>query len=160
MRASTLAILPSLRWLWALPLTLCALPLWCGAWVAQRITHRLEYAQGVQKPIYNSNHAVVQVFTTQSAIIFIAYSPIIAWLLKHHPFGEMQAVAVGCCVLAQDATMLERTLPHELVHVEQALRWGPVFPLAYASCSAWAYATGRCAYADNYFEKQAQRCDA
>jgi hypothetical protein len=138
-------ILRLLQWLWALPLTLCALPLWCLVWL--------------QRPFYPSNHAVVQVFTAQAAIVFIAHSPAIAWLLRHHPFGEMQAVAIGCCVLAQDAQMLERTLPHELVHVKQALHWGPLFPLAYAACSAWAYSKGRCAYADNYFEKQAQLCD-
>lgn len=140
-----LFILRPLQSLWALPLTLCALPLWCLVWL--------------QKPFYPSNHAVVQVFTTPAAIIFVAYSPTIAWLMRHHPLGEMQAVAVGCCVLAQDAQMLERTLAHELVHVQQALHWGPLFPLAYAACSVWAYATGRCIYADNYFEKQAQRCD-
>jgi hypothetical protein len=140
-----LPILRLLQCLWALPLTLCALPLWCLV--------------KLQKPFYPSNRAVVQVFTAQTAIVFIAYSPAIAWLLRHHPFGEMQAIAIGCCVLAQDAQMLERTLPHELVHVQQALQWGPLFPLAYAACSAWAYCKGRCAYADNYFEKQAQRCD-
>jgi hypothetical protein len=153
----------TLQWLWALPLTLCALPLWCAVWCAARAvqwrSNRLVPYQAVPKPFYKPNHAVVQVFTTPAAIVFVAYSPAIAWLLRHHPFGEMQAVAVGCCVLAQDAQMLERTLPHELVHVQQALHWGPLFPLAYAACSVWAYATGRCVYADNYFEKQAQRCD-
>lgn len=67
----------------------------------------------------------------------------------------MDAVAIGCCVFARDAAALERTLPHELVHVHQALQWGPLFPLAYVLCSVWAWARGGCAYADNYFERQA-----
>ncbi len=150
-------ILPTLRWLWALPLTLCAAPLWLGTWCAAKLATRR--SKTLQSNLYPSNQAVVQIFTAQSAIVFVAYSPTIAWLLRHHPFGEMQAVAVGCCVLAQNAQMLERTLAHELVHVQQALHWGPFFPLAYAACSVWAYSKGRCAYADNYFEKQAQRCD-
>lgn len=67
----------------------------------------------------------------------------------------MDAVAIGCCVFARDAAALERTLPHELVHVHQALQWGALFPLAYVLCSVWAWARGGCAYADNYFERQA-----
>jgi hypothetical protein len=32
-----------------------------------------------------------------------------------------------------------------------------LFPLAYILCSAWAAAHGHSAYADNYFEQQANR---
>jgi hypothetical protein len=124
-------------WLWALPLTLCGLPLWIGM------------------RIFKSNKALAQLNIAEEAPVFVAYGAPAAWLLKHHPYGEMDAVAVGCCVFARDAQALRRTLAHELVHVEQALRWGALFPLAYILCSAWAAAQGRSAYADNYFERQA-----
>jgi hypothetical protein len=145
LRLSTRAALRTALWLWALPLTLCGLPLW--------LLMRLQmWFQG--RP-YKKNTVVAQSNIAQAAIVFVAFGEPAAWLLKHHPFGEMDAMAIGCCVFARDAAALARTLPHELVHVEQALRWGVLFPLAYGLCSAWAWAHGRCAYADNYFERQA-----
>ncbi len=134
-----------LLWLWALPLTLCGMCLWVGV--------RLEQL------IFKSKHAKAYVITAQPATVLIAHSPSLHWLLQHHPFGPMDAMAIGCCVVARDAATLQGTLAHELVHVQQALHWGPLFPLAYAACSAWAFATGGCAYADNAFERQAQRAD-
>jgi hypothetical protein len=124
-------------WLWALPLTLCGLPLWLGM------------------RIFKPNRALVQLNIAGAAPVFVAHGAPVAWLLKHHPYGEMDAMAVGSCVFARDAQALRRTLPHELVHVEQALHWGLFFPLAYILCSAWSAAHGRNAYADNYFERQA-----
>jgi hypothetical protein len=126
-------------WLWALPLTLCGLPLWFGM------------------RIFNSKMALAQLNIAGAAPVFVAYGAPVAWLLKHHPYGEMDAMAIGSCVFARDAQALRRTLQHELVHVEQALRWGLFFPLAYLLCSAWAAAQGRNAYADNYFERQANK---
>ncbi len=126
-------------WLWALPLTLCALPLWLGM------------------RFFKPNKALAQLNIAGAAPVFVAYGAPAAWLLKHHPYGEMDAMAVGSCVFARDAQALQRTLQHELVHVEQALHWGALFPLAYILCSAWSAAHGRNAYADNYFERQANK---
>lgn len=128
-----------LQWLWALPLTLLGLAFWSHAF------------------FYKQKYAQAHIWWAQAAPVFVAHSPLIAWCLKRHPWGEMQAVALGCCVLAQDAALLRHTWPHEAVHVQQALRWGPLFPLAYAACSVWAFAQGRCIYADNYFERQANK---
>jgi hypothetical protein len=141
LRQSPRVALRTGMWLWALPLTLCGLPLWLWMRLAGRL--------------YKQNTAVAQSNKAQEAIVFIAHGAPVSWLLKHHPFGEMDAMAIGCCVFARDAAALARTLPHELVHVQQALRWGVLFPLAYGLCSVWAWAHGRCAYADNYFERQA-----
>jgi hypothetical protein len=141
LRLSPRVALRAALWLWALPLTLCGLPLW----LVMRLQGRF----------YQQNTALAQSNIAQTAIIFVAHGEPAAWLLKHHPFGEMDAMAIGCCVFARDAAALARTLPHELVHVQQALRWGVLFPLAYLLCSAWAWSHGRCAYADNYFERQA-----
>jgi hypothetical protein len=140
-RHSPRAVLRTAQWLWTLPLTLCGLPLWLFMRLAGHF--------------YKHNRPLAQWNIARAAIVFIAYGAPAAWLLKHHPYGEMDAVAIGCCVFARDAATLERTLPHELVHVQQALVWGIFFPLAYILCSAWAWAHGRCAYADNYFERQA-----
>jgi hypothetical protein len=128
-------------WLWCLPLTLVGLPLWQHArW-------------------YKPKQALAVVFIAQYAPVFVAHSPFIAWLLHHHPFGPMQAMAMGSCVLARDARTLQQCMAHELVHVEQALRWGPLFPLAYACSSAGAWRRGECPYAGNRFEREAFAAD-
>ncbi len=132
-------------WLWALPLTLCGLPLWCLMHVQQRRTG--------QKYVYNTT--VAHIKQAQAAIVFIAYGNTAKWLLQRHPFGEMEAMAIGCCVFAQDRACLDRTLAHELVHVQQALHWGPFFPGAYALNSVWQKCCGHCPYTNNYFELQA-----
>jgi hypothetical protein len=137
-------ILRTLQWLWPLPLTLLGLPLWLWMWCSARIS--------------TSNWAVAQLNKAQEAPVFIAYGQPASWLLAHHPFGEMDAMAIGSCVFARDAQALQRTLVHELVHVRQALQWGALFPLAYGLCSAWACMLGRCPYAGNYFEVQANLC--
>jgi hypothetical protein len=136
-RSALRTIARAALWLWALPLTLCGLPLW----LCMRI--------------FKPNRALAQLNIAGAAPVFIAYGAPAAWLLKHHFYGEMDAMAVGCCVFARDAEALQRTMAHELVHVEQAMHWGLLFPLAYIVCSAWAAATGRHVYADNYFERQA-----
>lgn len=131
----------SLQWLWALPLTLCGLPLWCCAFTLQRFKGKNNHFSDVEYKEY--------------AILFVAYGACIAWFLKRHPWGDMQAIAIGCCIFARDAQAMQRCGAHERAHVRQALRWGVLFPLAYAACSGWAWYCGRCPYADNYFERQA-----
>jgi hypothetical protein len=134
-----------LLWLWALPLTLCGLLVWL--WVC------------FEQAFFKQHSAQAQVFTAQPATVFVAHSSSLNWLLRHHPLGPMDAMAIGCCVLARDAPTLQRTLAHELVHVRQAMQWGPLFPLAYCASSAWAWARGRCPYAGNVFEIQAHLSD-
>jgi hypothetical protein len=128
-------------WLWCLPLTLLGLPLWLHA------------------RFYKQKTAIAGVFIAQAAPVLIAYSPLINWLLMHHPFGPMQAMAIGSCVLARDASTLQQCMAHELVHVQQALRWGPLFPLAYVCSSARAWLRGECLYAGNRFEREAFAAD-
>ena len=73
-----------------------------------------------------------------------------------HPMGNMQAAALGCCILAQDAEALQRCWAHERVHVAQAMRWGVFFPLAYILAGMRAYSSGACRYMDNPFEREAE----
>jgi hypothetical protein len=134
-------------WLWALPLTLCGLPLWLLMRVWQ-------LGEGRKAP---PNKVVAHINRAQAATVFVAYGAPARWLLQHHFFGEMDAMAVGCCIFAQDDAALQRTMAHELVHVEQALHWGPLFPLAYVACAVWQKCQGQCPYTNNYFERQANR---
>ncbi len=128
-----------LLWFWALPLTVLGLPLFALA-MAQRKNQ-------------------TSVLRTQHGIVFTAHSNLIAKVLQWHPLGRMEAIAIGCCVLARDSQALTKHLAHELVHVRQALRWGVFFPFAYSASSVWQVLHGRCAYADNYFERQANAVD-
>src|SRR5690606_41313754 len=65
------------------------------------------------------------------------------------------AMAVGHVVPAVDQGALDCSRRHERVHVEQAERWGPLFPLAYAGASLAALLRGQDPYHDNAFEREA-----
>jgi hypothetical protein len=138
-RRQLLRVLALTQLLWALPLSLLGLPFWLLARWQQPAQARVQWVgrSGKLVPVLS------------------AYSPSVAWLLKRHPFGAMQAVALGCVVLARDAQALRTCMPHECVHVRQAMRWGPLFPLAYGLASALALWRGGCPYADNVFEREA-----
>ncbi len=81
------------------------------------------------------------------------------FMLNHHPFGAMNAMALGHVVIAAHDGLSSRVLVHELAHVRQAARWGIVFPFAYLASSAWAAIRGRDAYWHNRFEIAARRAE-
>jgi hypothetical protein len=66
-----------------------------------------------------------------------------------------RAITFGHVVLCVDE-LDPRTLEHELVHVRQYERWGPLFLLAYPVASLGAIASGGRAYHDNRFEVEAR----
>jgi hypothetical protein len=66
-------------------------------------------------------------------------------------------MTLGHVVLGTDQAALEQTRAHELAHVRQAERWGPLFLPAYLAASAWAWLAGRHYYRDNWFERDARR---
>lgn len=80
-------------------------------------------------------------------------------LLRRHPFGAMNAMAIGHIVIASRDGLSSRVLVHELAHVSQAARWGPLFPFAYLASSAWAALRGKDAYWHNRFEVAARRAE-
>ena len=80
-------------------------------------------------------------------------------LLAHHPFGPMAAMAIGHIIIARRHGLTPHILRHELTHVRQAARWGPLFPLAYLAASAWALLQGRQAYWHNHFEIAARKAE-
>jgi hypothetical protein len=77
-------------------------------------------------------------------------------LLRSTPI-RAQAMTLGHVVIGRDQASLERSRGHELVHVRQVERWGPLFFPAYLAASAWAWLCGRHYYRDNCFEREARQ---
>jgi hypothetical protein len=89
----------------------------------------------------------------------VASGPVADYLLEHHPFGPMCAMAVGHIVIAERRGLTPQVLTHELAHVRQAAVWGFVFPLAYLIASGWAVLHGQDAYWHNVFEVAARKAE-
>lgn len=84
------------------------------------------------------------------------YGGAAAWFLRHAPLvGNAMAMTLGHVVLGQTAAGLELARRHELVHVRQYERWGPLFLPLYALLSLWMWWQGRDPYRDNPFEREA-----
>ena len=73
---------------------------------------------------------------------------------------RFSAITLGHVILGVSSQCLDLLRDHEQVHVAQYERWGPFFIPAYLLSSAWQMCCGRCAYRDNYFEKQAYAINA
>jgi hypothetical protein len=81
-------------------------------------------------------------------------------LLRRVPIaGGAAAMTLGHVVIARTQADLDHSRRHELVHVRQYERWGPLFVPAYLAASAWQWLHGRNAYLDNPFEEEAYRRD-
>lgn len=89
----------------------------------------------------------------------LARGPFADAMLSRHPFGVMNAMALGHVVIAMHDGLSSRVLVHELAHVRQASRWGIVFPFAYLASSAWAAIRGKDAYWHNRFEIAARKAE-
>jgi len=77
-------------------------------------------------------------------------------LLRWVPIaGGAAAMTLGHCVIGRTPDDLDRSRKHELVHVAQYERWGPLFVPAYFACSAWCWLRGYRPYRDNPFEVEA-----
>jgi hypothetical protein len=82
----------------------------------------------------------------------------VTWMLTHvPPVRGAAAVTLGHVILGLDREALDATRDHELVHVAQYERWGPVFLPAYGICSLALWFAGRRPYWDNPFEREAYR---
>lgn len=76
---------------------------------------------------------------------------------RRHGRQPFAAITLGHVVLGTDLDTLARLRGHELVHVRQYERWGPLFFLAYPAASLWQWSRGRRPYWDNPFEVAARR---
>lgn len=70
-----------------------------------------------------------------------------------------RAITLGHCVLCVDEIDPE-LMAHEMVHVRQFERWGPLLLFAYPAASVRAVASGGHHYRDNHFEAQARALSA
>lgn len=69
------------------------------------------------------------------------------------------AFTYGHVIFAVDHPTLETYRAHELVHVRQYERWGPLFPLLYLGSSLVQKLRGRDPYFANRFEREAHAAD-
>lgn len=76
------------------------------------------------------------------------------WLLHRLP-AEPLAMTLGHTVLGLSIVSLDIAQPHELVHVRQYERWGPLFIPAYLGCWLVLWLKGKDGYRDNPFEREA-----
>jgi hypothetical protein len=80
------------------------------------------------------------------------------WVLDHRPF-RAAAMTLGHVIVGRDEDCLDVSREHELVHVRQYERWGPLFIPAYLGSAAWQWLRGRHPYWDNPFERAAYEAD-
>jgi len=78
----------------------------------------------------------------------------VRWLLLRMP-AEPFAMTLGHTVLGLTEASLDIAQPHELVHVRQYERWGPLFIPAYLGCWFVLWLKGKDGYRDNPFEREA-----
>jgi hypothetical protein len=79
----------------------------------------------------------------------------VQWLIQRLLGWEILAITLGHTVLGQTEAALDRSHEHELVHVRQYERWGPLMGPAYLLCSFVLWLRGGRAYRDNPFEREA-----
>jgi len=79
------------------------------------------------------------------------------WFVKHMlPNGQFVfALTLGHTIVGQSEASLDIAHEHELVHVRQFERWGPLMGPAYLGSSLVLWLTGRDPYRDNPFEREA-----
>ena len=84
------------------------------------------------------------------------YGGVVTTLLQGFFFGEGAiAFTLGHTVFGQTAAALDIAREHELIHVRQFERWGPLMGPAYLGCSLALWLGGRRPYRDNPFEREA-----
>lgn len=88
--------------------------------------------------------------------VFEFYGGGIKWLIHCLPDGQfVLAFTLGHTVFGPSDAALDISRDHELVHVRQFEIWGPLTGPAYLLCSLYMWLTGRRAYRDNPFEREA-----
>lgn len=82
------------------------------------------------------------------------------WFIQRLPHGQFTlALTLGHTILGQTDASLDISREHEMVHVRQYERWGPLFLPAYYLASIYMWLSGRRFYRDNPFEREAYDAD-
>jgi hypothetical protein len=135
--------------LWALPVSLCALPL-------------LPLALGWPLP-----HRLRSRWAVCDGALEVT-SPALAWFLRGPWFRAITggsgfaAATIGHVIVARDAQCLRDCRVHEHAHVRQCERWGPLFPFAYVLAGLYVAVKKQsfgAYYGDNPFEIEARRAE-
>lgn len=82
------------------------------------------------------------------------------WLKRLPPRINFSAITFGHIILGVDHRALAQLRAHELVHVRQYERWGPLYLPAYLASSLFALLRGGNPYRDNHFEREAFALEA
>jgi hypothetical protein len=122
-----------LKILWALPLTLFGVVPALAVWLVRGHAHCVQGALEVHGPLGD-------------------------WLLRHRRLNFV-AVTIGHIIIGRDAACCTRARAHELEHVRQGERWGPLFPFAYCLAGIAQLSRGKRFYWDNPFEREARQAD-
>jgi hypothetical protein len=78
------------------------------------------------------------------------------FFLKTFPLvAGASAVTFGHAILGRSPEVLDHARPHELVHVRQYERWGPLFVPAYLFWWVFLWLRKKNPYFDNPFEREA-----
>ena len=84
------------------------------------------------------------------------YGGAVKWFVTHLPHGQFTlAITLGHTILGQTDASLDIARDHEMVHVRQFERWGPLMGPAYLLSSLVLWIIGRQPYRDNPFEREA-----
>ncbi len=128
----TIDMLRPLLIVWALPNTILGL---CWGCVGVAFGGRMQSRQGVLE----------------------FYGPGVAWLMQRLlPNGDFAAaVTLGHVVLGRTSATLERCRSHELIHVRQYERWGPLFIPVYFGWYWYLRLRNLDPYLDHPFEIEA-----
>lgn len=82
------------------------------------------------------------------------------WLIRLlRRLGWADAITLGDVVLYADSAMPLVLRAHEMVHVRQGRRWGPLFLPLYALESVWQWARTGDGYRSNRFERAAYEAE-
>ncbi len=78
------------------------------------------------------------------------------WLLENVPGAQsILAITFGHTILGHTDAALDISYEHEMIHVRQYERWGPLMGPAYLICMLALWLMGRRPYRDNPFEREA-----
>jgi hypothetical protein len=86
--------------------------------------------------------------------VFEFHGGAVRWFLERLP-SQAMAMTIGFTVMGLTGAALDISRNHELIHVAQYGRWGPLFVPAYMISSLYIRMKGGRAYRDNPFEVEA-----